>query len=180
MVLEQAAKPIYLALFSLTLLAVMASSGAVMALVGQGHDVLVFSAGVGVGMSFVSALSLEQWHLLKARLLQMQLELLDTISAAQVGQINPQLLLSRYGRPLATPQNASDIEVEIECRRLLDRTHQLLGKAVSGDGYCRYCEGWHEHQDDCPVPAAQRLYDSGKAKRLPWREYKKTLPQDVS
>lgn len=180
MVLVQAAKPVYLALGSLTLLAVIASSGAVMALVGKGHDVLVFSTGVGAGMSFVSALSLEQWHLLKARLLQMQIAIVDAISAAQVGQINPQLLLSRYGRPLAMPQNASDIEVEIECRRLLDRTHQLLDKAVSHDGYCRYCESWHEHQADCPVPAAQLLYDSGRAKRLPWREYKKTLPQPVS
>ena len=169
-------RPVYLALFSLTLLAVIASSGAVMALVGQGHDVLVFSLGVGCGMSLVSALSLEQWHLLRDRLSEMQTTIVSAISTAQVGEINPRLLLSQYGKPLATPQNASDIEVEIECRRLLDRTHQLLEKAVSGDGYCGYCERWHAHQDDCPVPAAQLLYDSGKAKRLPWREYKKTLP----
>ena len=176
MVLSSLLRPVYLALFTLTLLAVIASSGAMMALLGKGHDVLVFSTGVAVGMSLVSALSLELWHLLKDHLVQIQIAIVDAVFTARVSEINPQLLFSQLGKPLAAPQNASDIEVEIECRRLLDRTHQLLEKAVSEDGCCRYCKQQHAHTDDCPVPAAQWLYQQGKAKRLPWREYKKTLP----
>jgi hypothetical protein len=167
-------KPVYLALFSLTLLAVIAGSGAVMALAGRGQYVIVFGTGVGVGMSLVSALSLELWHLSKERLQSMQAAIVSAVVAVQLGEINPRLFLSRY-----TPQNASDIHLEIECRRLLDRTHQLLEKAVSADGHCHYCERWEAHADDCPVPAARRLYESGKAKRVPWREYKKILSQDV-
>jgi hypothetical protein len=169
-------RPVFLALFSLTLLAVIAGSGAVMALAGQGRDVMLFGAGVGVGMSLVSALSLELWSLSRARLEAMQLAIIKAVAALQIGEINPRWFLSRYGEP---PQNASDITLEIECRRLLDRTHQLLEKAVSEDGHCRYCERWGDHADDCSVPAAQRLYESGKAKRVPWREYKKILSQDV-
>ena len=180
MVLSSLLRPVYLALFTLTLLAVIASSGAVMALLGKGHDVLVFSTGVAVGMSLVSALSLELWHLLKDHLVQMQIAIVDAVFTARVSEINPQLLLRHYApQQPTTPQNASDIEVEIECRRLLDRTHQLLEKAVSEDGCCRYCKQQHAHTDDCPVPAAQWLYQQGKAKRLPWREYKKTLPADA-
>jgi hypothetical protein len=167
-------RPVYLALFSLTLLAVITGSGAVMALSGQGRDVMLFGAGVGVGMSLVSALSLELWSLSRARLEAMQLAIIKAVAALQLGEINPRLLLSQY-----TPQNASDIHLEIECRRLLDRMHQLLEKAVSADGHCHCCERWGEHSDDCPVPAARRLYKSGKAKRVPWREYKKILSQDV-
>jgi hypothetical protein len=167
-------RPVYLALFSLTLLAVIAGSGAVMALAGKGQYVIVFGAGVGVGMSLVSALSLELWHLSKERLQSMQAVIVSAVVAVQLGDINPRLFLSRY-----TPQNASDIYLEIECRRLLDRLHQLLEKAVSADGHCRYCDLWGAHAEDCAVLAAQSLYESGKAKRVPWREYKKTLPQDV-
>jgi hypothetical protein len=171
-------KPIYLALLSLTLLAVIAGSGAVIALAGRGQYVIVFGAGVGVGMSLVSALSLELWSLSRARLEAMQLAIIKAVAAVQLGEINPRLLLSQYTLQ-NTPQNASDIHLEIECRRLLDRTHQLLEKAVSADGHCHYCERWEAHADDCPVPAAKRLYESGKAKRVPWREYKKILSQDV-
>jgi hypothetical protein len=170
-------RPVYLALFSLTLLAVIAGSGAVMALAGKGRDVMLFGAGVGVGMSLVSALSMELWSLSRARLEAMQLAIIKAVAALQIGEINPRWFLSRYGEP---PKNASDITLEIECRRLLDRTHQLLEKAVSEDGYCRYCECWGNHVDDCAVPAAQLLYESGKAKRVPWREYKKILSQDVA
>jgi hypothetical protein len=169
-------RPVYLALFSLTLLAVIAGSGAVMTLAGKGRDVMLFGAGVGVGMSLVSALSLELWSLSRARLEAMQLAIIKAVAALQIGEINPRWFLSRYGEP---PQNASDITLEIECRRLLDRTHQLLEKAVSEDGHCRYCERWGDHADDCSVPAAQLLYESGKAKRVPWREYKKILSQDA-
>jgi hypothetical protein len=169
-------RPVYLALFSLTLLAVIAGSGAVMALAGKGRDVMLFGAGVGVGMSLVSALSLELWSLSRARLEAMQLAIIKAVAAVQIGEIDPRLFLSRYSEP---PQNASDITLEIECRRLLDRTQQLLEKAVSADGYCRYCERWGVHADDCAVPAAQRLYESGKAKRVPWREYQKILSRDA-
>ena len=110
----------------------------------------------------------------------MQSEIISAVAAAQLGEINPRLLFAQYGGRLSTPQNASDIAVEIECRRLLDRVNQLLEKAVSDDGHCHCCERWGAHEADCPVPAAQRLYQDGKAKRLPWREYKKTLPQDVA
>ena len=175
MVLRTVLKPVYLALFSLTLLAVIAGSGAVMVLAGKGHDVFLFGAGVAVGISFVSALSLELWHLSRERLAVMQQAIVKTIAVMQLGEINPQLLLTHY----ATPQKASDIHLELECRRLLDRLHQLLAKAVSDDGYCPHCNLWGEHTEECPVPAAQRLYEQGKAKRVPWREYKKTLPQDV-
>lgn len=168
-------KPLYLALFSLTLLAVISGSGAVMALAGKGRDVMIFGAGVGVGMSLVSALSLELWKLSSAQLKTMQKTIIGTLYAARLGDINPRLFLNQYG----TFRNASDINLEIECRRLLDRTHQLLAKAVSEDGHCPYCESWGEHGEDCPVPAAQLLYKTGKEKRVPWREYKKTLPQDT-
>lgn len=174
-------RPLYLALFSLTLLAVISGSGAVMALVGKGRDVMIFGAGVGSGMSLVSALTLELWKLSSERLNAMQETIVSTISAAQLGDINPRLFLSQYsgfGRAVA-PQNASDINLEIECRRLLDRTHQLLEKAVSEDGHCPYCNNWEGHGEECPVPAAQLLYKTGKEKRVPWREYKKTLPQDA-
>lgn len=180
MVLSASLRPIYLALFALTLLAAIAGSGALMAISGQGHDVLVFSMGVGMGMSLVSALSLELWHLLRSRLVEMQADIVRAIALTQIGEIDPRLLLSQYAPPPTAPQNASDITIEIECRRLLDRTQQLLSKAVTDDGYCRYCERWGEHDRDCPVPAAQRLYESGKAKRMPWREYKKTLPTHVN
>ena len=89
-------RPVYLALFSLTLLAVIASSGAAIALAGKGHDVFVFSAGVGVGMSLVSALSLELWHLSRDYLIRMQASVIEAISAMQLGEINPRLLLSQY------------------------------------------------------------------------------------
>lgn len=172
MVLKSVLRPVYLALFSLTLLAVIAGSGAVMALAGKGHDVFLFSAGVAVGMSLVSALSLELWHLSRDRLAAMQQAIIRAIAAIQLGEINPQLLLNSY----ATPQKATDVQLELECRRLLDRMHQLLAKAVSDDSYCRYCDSWAEHSEDCPVPAAQRLYALGREKRVPWQEYKKTLP----
>ena len=175
MVLRTVLKPVYLALFSLSLLAVIAGSGAVMVLAGKGRDVMVFGAGVAVGMSLVSALSLELWHLSRERLAAMQQAIVRAVAAIQLGEINPQLLLTHY----ATPQKASDIHLELECRRLLDRLYQLLAKAVSEDGYCPYCGLWGHHTEECPVPAAQRLYEQGKAKRVPWREYKKTLPQDV-
>jgi len=58
-VLKAGLKPIYLALFSLTLLAVIAASGALMVLAGKGREVFLFGAGIAVGMSLVSALSLE-------------------------------------------------------------------------------------------------------------------------
>lgn len=175
MVLRTVLKPVYLALFSLSLLAVIAGSGAVMVLAGKGRDVMVFGAGIAVGMSLVSALSLELWHLSRERLAAMQQAIVRTIAVIQLGEINPQLLLTHY----ATPQKASDIHLELECRRLLDRLHQLLAKAVSDDGYCCYCDCWGEHQQGCSVPAAEALYLAGKAKRVPWREYKKTLPIDV-
>lgn len=175
MVLRGKLRPVYLALFSLTLLAVIAGSGAVMTLTGKGRDVIVFGAGVGVGMSLVSALSLEMWHLSRERLAAMQTAIIRAIAAIQLGEIHPQLLLNSY----ATPQKATDVQLELECRRLLDRMHQLLDKAVSDDGYCRYCNSWAAHIEDCPVPAAQRLYALGREKRLPWREYKKTLPIEV-
>ena len=178
MVLESALRPVYLALFSLTLLAVIAGSGAVMVLAGKGHDVILFGAGVGVGMSLVSALSLEMWHLSRERLAAMQTAIISAVAALQLGEINPRWLLSQYATVM-TPQNATDVQLELECRRLLDRTQQLLAKAVSDDGYCRYCNSWREHVDDCTVLAAQQLYQRGKEKRLSWREYKKTLPQNV-
>ena len=174
------AKSIYLVLFSLTLLAVIAGSGAVMALVGKGRDVMLFGAGVGVGMSLVSALSMELWSLLRQQLAVMQQEIVRAISGVLLGAINPHWLLKQYGdseRAIA-PQHASDIHLEIECRRLLDRTHQLLEKTVGADGDCHYCGAHLSHTEDCPVPAAQRLYAAGKARRISWREYKKTLPQD--
>jgi hypothetical protein len=171
-------KPVYLALFSLTLLAVIAGSGAVMALAGQGRDVMLFGAGVGVGMSLVSALSLELWSLSSARLEAMQLAIIKAVAAMQLGKINPRWFLNQSGTS-CTPQNASDITLEIECRRLLDRTGQLLEKAVTGDGHCRYCQSWDTHSEDCPALAAHLLYQSGREKRVPWHEYKKTLPQPV-
>jgi hypothetical protein len=169
-------RPVHLALCSLTLLAVIAGSGAVMALAGKGRDVMLFGAGVGVGMSLVSALSLELWSLSHARLEAMQLAIIKAVAALQIGEINPRWFLSRYS---VTPQNASDVTLEIECRRLLDRTYQLLEKAVSEEGYCRYCEQWGDHADNCTVPAAQLLYESGEAKRVPWREYKKMLSRNA-
>ena len=50
-------RPVYLLLFSLTLLALISGSSAVMALAGKGRDVLVFSMGVGLGT--VASLSAE-------------------------------------------------------------------------------------------------------------------------
>ena len=171
-------KPVYLALFSLTLLAVIAGSGAVMVLAGRGRDVFLFCAGMAVGMSLVSALSLELWQLSRDRLAQMQAAIVQAITALYLGKVDPRLLLNQYGT-VPTPQNATDAQLELECRRLLDRTRQLLEKAVSDDGYCHYCECWGEHTESCTVLAAQRLYQRGREKRLPWREYKKTLPVDV-
>ncbi|MEO1396102.1 MAG: hypothetical protein AAFV90_24655 [Cyanobacteria bacterium J06634_5] len=172
-------RPLYLALFSLTLVAVIAGSGAVMALSGKGHDVMVFGAGVGVGMSLVSALSMELWQLSWQRLAGMQQEIIRAIAGMLLGEINPHWLLKQYGDPerALPPQHASDSHLEIECRRLLDRMHQLLETAVSDSGHCYYCEMHLGHTDECPVPAAQRLYGEGKARRVPWREYKKTLPK---
>ncbi|MEL7328536.1 MAG: hypothetical protein AAF171_02000 [Cyanobacteria bacterium P01_A01_bin.116] len=175
MVLRAALKPVYLVLFSLTLLTVIAGSSAIMVIAGKGRDVFVFCAGMGVGLSLVSALSLELWQLTREYLVTLQARLIKMMAEVQMGEINPQLLLYRY----ATPQKASDIHLELECRRLLDRLHQLLERAVSEEGYCRHCDSWGEHKRDCPVPAAQQLYHSGKAKRLPWREYKKTLPKTL-
>lgn len=172
-------RPVYLALFSLTLLSVIAGSGAMMALAGKGHDVFIFSAGLGVGMSLVSALSLELWNLSRDYLVRMQASVIGAIAAMHLGEINPRLLLSQYATATQTPPNAADFAVEIECRRLLDRVHQLLDKTEGDNGCCRYCECRGEHDEDCPVAAARRLYQQGKAKRLPWREYKKSLPQDV-
>jgi hypothetical protein len=178
MVLRAVLKPVYLALFSLTLLAVIVGSGAVMVLAGKGRDVILFAAGVGVGMSLVSALSLELWQLSRERLAVMHKAVVSAISALQLGEINPRWLLAQYGTTL-TPHHASDILLEIECRRLLDRMQQLLAGAVSDEGDCHYCAGLNAHSEDCPVPAAQALYQAGKARRVPWCEYKKTLPQDV-
>ena len=171
MVLRTVLKPVYLALFSLTLLAVIAGSGAVMVLAGKGRDVFLFGAGVAVGMSLVSALSLELWHLSRERLAAMQQAIVRAVAVIQLGEINPQLLLNHY----AIPQTASDIYLELECRRLLDRLHQLLEKAVDADGHCQHCHQWNTHTDTCPVVAAAELYRTGKAKRVPWREFKKRL-----
>ncbi|MEM9091899.1 MAG: hypothetical protein AAGC93_24575 [Cyanobacteria bacterium P01_F01_bin.53] len=173
-------RPLYLALFSLTLVAVIAGSGAVMALVGKGRDVMVFGMGVGVGMSLVSALSMELWQLSRQRLAVMQQEIIRALSGVLLGEINPHWLLTQCGNleQALPPQHASDIHLEIECRRLLDRMHQLLETAVSDTGHCHYCKRHLGHTADCPVPAAQQLYGEGKARRVPWREYKKTLPKE--
>ena len=183
MVLGVVLRPVYLALFSLTLLAVIASSGAAMAIFGFGRDVFVFTLGLALGTTLVSALSLERWYLLRGYLRAMQANIIRAIAVAQLGDINPQLLLSQYanqyGKTTRTPHHASDVQLELECRRLLDRLYQLLDKAESEDGYCRYCTCWDSHSDDCPVPAARLLYQQGKAKRVPWREYKKSLPSDA-
>ena len=128
-----------------------------MVLAGKGRDVMIFGAGVAVGMSLVSALSLELWHLSRERLAAMQQAIVRAVAAIQLGAINPQLLLTHY----ATPQKASDIHLELECRRLLDRLHQLLAKAVSDDGYCRYCDCWGES------PA--RLLGASGCKRSIWQ-----------
>lgn len=174
-------KPVYVALFAMTLLAVIAGSGAIMALTGKGRDVMIFGVGVGVGMSLVSALSLELWQLSRDRIDSMQETIIRAIAALQLGSINPHLLLSQYGRlrPDATPQNASEINLEIECRRLLDRLRELLDGAVGDDGHCHYCDGWGQHDSKCRALAAQVMYQAGKRKRVVWDEYKKTLPQDV-
>ena len=169
-------RPIYLALFSLTLLAVIAGSSALLVLTGKGRDLLLFSTGIGVGMSLVSALSLELWHLSRQHLATMQQTVLEAVAAMHLGQINPRLLLNSY----RTPQQASDIYLELECRRLLDRMHQLLAKAVTDDGFCSCCNHWGTHSTECPIPAAQLLYARGKRKRLPWREYRKTLPREMT
>lgn len=180
MVLRAVLRPVYLALFSLTLLAVIVSSGAAMAIAGLGRDVFIFTLGLAVGTSLVSALSLERWHLLRAYLREMQADTIKAIAAVQLREINPQLLLSQYSnRTTQTPHHASDVQLELECRRLLDRLYQLLEKTEREDGSCRYCTGWDEHTNDCPIPAARSLYQQGKARRIPWREYKKSLPQDA-
>lgn len=175
-------KPVYLALFSLTLLAVIAGSGAVMALVGQGRDVMLFGLGVGFGMSLVSALSLELVTVARRRLEAMQETIVGALWTLQVQAVNPRFLLNGYNsapRPVA-PQNASDITLELECRRLLDRMRQLLENTADEAGQCRYCQSPADaHESHCPVLAAQVLYQAGKEKRIPWREYQKTLPQDV-
>ena len=171
-------RPVYLALFSLSLLAVIAGSGAVMVLAGKGRDVFLFCSGMAVGMSLFSALSLELWSLSREQLEEMQAEIVQTIAALQLGELNPRLLLSQY-RTQTIPHNADDVHLELECRRLLDRMNQLLAIAVSDDGYCYCCKRWGAHADSCTVLAAQQLYQQGKKKRVPWREYKKTLPADV-
>ena len=188
-VLKAGLKPIYLALFSLTLLAVMAGSGALMVLAGKGREVFLFGAGIAVGMSLVSALSLElgqlrpeplaRMPLAPMPLADMQAAVVRAMAAIQLAEQHPHLLLNHY----RTPQKASDIHLELalelECRRLLDRLHLLLAGAVTDEGYCHYCAELNAHADDCPVTAAQRLYCQGKDRRVPWREFKKTLPLDV-
>ena len=166
-------RPFYLALFALTLLAVIAGSGALMAISGLGREVMIFCAGVGMGMALVLAFSVELWKLARDQLAAMQTQVADVVLALQLGEINPRLVLG------ATPSHASDVVLELECRRLLDRMHQLLEKAVDADGHCQYCEQWNTHTDSCPVAAAQALYQTGKAKRVPWREYKKCLPRGI-
>ncbi|MEL7071658.1 MAG: hypothetical protein AAGN15_23825 [Cyanobacteria bacterium J06581_3] len=163
----------YLALFALTLLAVIAGSGALMAIAGLGREVMLFCMGVGAGMALVLAFSVELWKLARDQLAVMQTQVADVVLALRLGEINPRLVLG------ATPSHASDVVLELECRRLLDRVRQLLEKAVDADGRCRYCEQWNTHTDSCPVAAAEALYRAGKAKRVPWREYKKRLSQDV-
>jgi len=178
--LKAGLKPIYLALFSLTLLAVMAGSGALMVLAGKGREVFLFGAGIAVGMSLVSALSLELEQLWREPLARMplanrQAAVVRAMAAIQLAEQHPHLLLNHY----RTPQQASDIHLELECRRLLDRLHLLLAGAVTDEGHCHYCAELNAHADDCPVPAAQRLYCQGKDRRVPWREFKKSLPLDV-
>ena len=160
MVLRTVLKPVYLALFSLSLLAVIAGSGAVMVLAGKGRDVFLFGAGVAVGMSLVSALSLELWHLSRERFAAMQQAIVRAVAAIQLGEINPQLLLTHY----ATPQKASDIHLELECRRLLDRLHQLLAKAVSDDGYCPHCGIWGASHRRVPGACRAKALRAGQSK----------------
>ena len=171
-------KPVYLLLFSLSLLAVIAASGAVMVLAGKGQEVMLLGAGVGVGMSIVSALSLELWQLLRRQLESMQKVIVQSLCAARLGEINPSLFLSQYASA-RTPQHASEIHLEIECRRLLDRMGQLLARAVDSEGRCAVCGMCSGHSRQCPVPAAQQLFQAGKARRVPWCEYKKQLPEDA-
>lgn len=173
-------KSVYLALFSLTLLAVIASSAATLVLAGQGRDVMLFSLGAGVGisvgMSVIAAMSYELWKFSFVQLKAMQAQVAEVVLAMRIGEINPRLILRRG----TSPEHASDVHLELECRRLLDRLHQLLEKAVDADGHCRYCQQQDTHTDTCPVAAAQALYQAGKAKRVPWREYKKRLPLDIN
>ncbi|MEL6351591.1 MAG: hypothetical protein AAFR58_07495 [Cyanobacteria bacterium J06627_28] len=168
-------KTVYLALFSLTLLAVIASSSAVMVLAGRGRDVLLFGTGVGIGMSLLAAMSHQLWRLSFMQLRAMETQIAEAMLAARLGQINPRLVL----RSTAAPERASDVHLELECRRLLDRVHQLLEKAVDPDGHCRYCEQKDAHAETCPVVAAEALYQAGRARRVPWREYRKRLPSDT-
>lgn len=161
-------KSVYLLLFLLTLLAVIAGSSAVMVLAGKGQTVIIFAMGMTVGMALSGAVSLE--------LYQLGMAWFATVFALRDTSLR--LFLSQRDKAIATPQNASDVQLEIECRRLLDRTGQLLDLLVDEDGCCRYCcEATHE--ESCPVLAAAQLYEKGKARRVPWQEFEKTLPHDV-
>ena len=143
-------RTVRLLLFSLTLLTVITSSAAALVIVGAGAVVLSFAVGVFVGAFVAIALSTEKVVLVRA------------------GRAALQLLQQR------APVNASDVLLEIECRRLLDRMGQLLAQANAGDR-CLHCQQQSGHDATCPVPPAAALYASGKAKRVPWQEFEKRL-----
>ena len=143
-------KAICLLLFSLTLLALITSSAAVIVIAGQGALTLSFASGALVGALIVLILSLEK------------------VSFIRYSKIAARVLLQR------APMNATDILLEIECRRLLDRMGQLLERSNEGDR-CLHCQRQSGHAADCPVPPAATLYAQGKAKRVPWRVFKERL-----
>ena len=143
-------RTVRLLLFSLTLLTVITSSAAALAIAGVGAVVLSFAAGMLVGAFVAIALSTEKVVLVRA------------------GRAALRLLQQR------APVNASDVLLEIECRRLLDRMDQLLAQANAGDR-CLHCQQQSGHDATCPVPPAAALYASGKAKRVPWQEFEKRL-----
>ena len=142
-------RTVRLLLFSLTLLTVITSSAAALAIAGVGAVVLSFAAGMLVGAFVAITLGVEK-------------------VVMRAGRAALQLLQQR------APVNASDVLLEIECRRLLDRMGQLLAQANVGDR-CLHCQQQSGHDATCPVPPAAALYASGKAKRVPWQEFEKRL-----
>lgn len=152
-------RTVYLLLFSLTLLAVIAGSAAVIAIAGQGALVLSFAVGAAVGGGVVLSIVLSP-------------------GPAWLAQVLTGLRRKKALKG-ASDSCLADVHLEIECRRLLDRMGQLLETAVDERCYCRYCQVHNGHKESCPVPAASALYAAGKAKRVPWREFEKQFPNGV-
>jgi hypothetical protein len=164
-------QPYFSLLIFSTLLCVIAASSAIHILAGQGHDVLLFGLGVGVGMTWSCYVGLENWRITPDALerISEQVNVLSLVlSRSQLHYLHPQIAMRLATASLTT---SSEFQLELEVRALLDAV-ALLGQAVIAGEVCHCCQATsHQHNASCTYVRAMQLHEAGCQKRVGWTQF---------